>query len=116
MKRNPEVFDNYVTGEGGEEREEEEGEEEGEVEGKGKGKGKGKEGGKKEPWEVWEGHPEMSTYRCTVERAISAIKRWRILSNEGAISRMGVEYFTNILQIVVALTNWQMNRNKTTRW
>ena len=97
MRRDPEVFENWVTG---------------------KKKKKKKEEGEEEErgWKSWKGVPELAKHRCTVERSIGAMKRWGVLSNVSLISRLGEPKISNLLLLIAALTNCQLESNKKERW
>jgi len=68
----------------------------------------------------WKGNfiadPRIAPFRAVVERTIGAMKRWQILTNEPLLSRLNKFEMNQLVQLIAALTNFQLKYNKTCRW
>ena len=51
----------------------------------------------------------IARFRAVVERAIGAVKKWRLLENEAFLTKVRVKELEEILLVICALTNYQLN-------
>lgn len=55
--------------------------------------------------------PKIARYRSVVERCFSAMKQWKILSNEHLLSKLKIDEVLLIVTVVAALTNVKQRMN-----
>jgi hypothetical protein len=76
--------------------------------------------GKPKKGEWWQGNytcdARIARFRAVVERTIGAIKKWLVLMNESLITRISYDMMQKLVVLACALTNWQLDNNKTGTW
>ena len=50
----------------------------------------------------------IARFRAVVERTICAVKKWRILRNESFMTKIAVQELYELLLVICALTNYQL--------
>jgi hypothetical protein len=72
----------------------------------------------KETWwhQNYDCDAKIARFRAVVERTIGAIKKWLILTNVAFVTRCDYQSFQELLTLIVALTNYQLDHNNTSTW